>query len=105
MTKILIVEDDDSVRTLAARALQRNGYEVELAADGACGLDCIKAADGRYDLVLHSGGSDTTLGAMDVTEGKGEWSGRVDDEPDRSSQLDLVDGAGTPVCSARLGAS
>jgi DNA-binding NtrC family response regulator len=52
MVKILVVEDDEAVRTLAARALQRAGYIVDLAADGAVGLEAIHAARGRYDLVI-----------------------------------------------------
>ena len=35
MAKLLIVEDDESVRTLAARALERAGYNIDVAADGA----------------------------------------------------------------------
>ncbi len=64
MAKILIVEDDDSVRTLAARALQRNGYEIEVAVDGGSGLDCIRAAEGGYDLVV----SDVRMPGMDGIE-------------------------------------
>lgn len=52
MAKLLIVEDDDSVRSLAVRALQWAGHEVDSAADGAAGLSCIHAAEGRYDLVV-----------------------------------------------------
>ncbi|CAM5486190.1 DNA-binding NtrC family response regulator [Aquamicrobium terrae] len=64
MTKLLIVEDDESVRTLSARALERAGYSVELAADGAQGLDCIRAAQGGYDLVV----SDIRMPEMDGIE-------------------------------------
>jgi len=35
MAKLLIVEDDESVRTLAARALERAGHQIDVAADGA----------------------------------------------------------------------
>ena len=38
MAKLLIVEDDDPVRTLAARALERAGYMIDIAADGEQGL-------------------------------------------------------------------
>ncbi|TIR53827.1 MAG: response regulator, partial [Mesorhizobium sp.] len=41
MAKLLIVEDDESVRTLAARALERDGHSVTIAADGAQGLTLI----------------------------------------------------------------
>ena len=64
MAKILIVEDDDSVRTLAARALERDGHAVETASDGAQGLDRIREASGAYDLVL----SDIRMPEMDGIE-------------------------------------
>jgi DNA-binding response OmpR family regulator len=52
MAKLLIVEDDESVRTLAARALERDGHTVTVATDGAQGLDKIRQARGGYDLVV-----------------------------------------------------
>ena len=58
--------------------------------------------DGRYDLVLRSRGASETLGAMDIAAGNGEWKGRVPDGPHPAAQLDLVDPAGAPVCSADL---
>ncbi|RWF50403.1 MAG: response regulator, partial [Mesorhizobium sp.] len=50
MAKLLIVEDDESVRTLAARALERDGHDVTVAPDGSQGLDAIRQARGGYDL-------------------------------------------------------
>ncbi len=64
MAKLLIVEDDESVRTLAARALERAGHSIELAADGAQGLAAIRAASGSYDLVV----SDIRMPEMDGIE-------------------------------------
>ncbi|WP_315924687.1 response regulator [Mesorhizobium sp. SP-1A] len=64
MAKLLIVEDDESVRTLSARALERIGHSVDVAADGAQGLDCIKASLGGYDLVV----SDIRMPEMDGIE-------------------------------------
>ena len=52
MSKILIVEDDEPVRTLAARALERDGHDVDTAEDGELGLDRIRCLDGGYDLVV-----------------------------------------------------
>lgn len=64
MAKLLIVEDDESVRTLAARALERDGHSVAIAADGAQGLALIQAARGGYDLVV----SDIRMPEMDGIE-------------------------------------
>ncbi|CAH2400401.1 MAG: response regulator [Mesorhizobium sp.] len=61
MAKLLIVEDDESVRTLAARALERAGHMIDIAADGAQGLALIRAARGGYDLVV----SDIRMPGMD----------------------------------------
>lgn len=64
MAKLLIVEDDESVRTLAARALERDGHSVAVACDGAQGLSLIEAARGGYDLVV----SDIRMPEMDGIE-------------------------------------
>ncbi|TPN76888.1 response regulator [Mesorhizobium sp. CU2] len=64
MAKLLIVEDDESVRTLAARALERDGHIVTIASDGAQGLEMIRRAAGGYDLVV----SDIRMPEMDGIE-------------------------------------
>ena len=64
MSKILIVEDDEPVRTLAARALERDGHVVETAEDGEAGLDRIRVCNGGYDLIV----SDIRMPAMDGIE-------------------------------------
>ncbi|UVK40293.1 response regulator [Mesorhizobium sp. AR10] len=64
MAKLLIVEDDESVRTLAARAFERAGHSVDIAADGAQGLALIRVALGGYDLVV----SDIRMPEMDGIE-------------------------------------
>jgi len=64
MAKLLVVEDDESVRTLAARALERDGHAVNVAADGAQGLSLIREAAGSYDLVV----SDIRMPEMDGIE-------------------------------------
>lgn len=48
--KILVVDDDASIREILSTQLARLGYDVELAADGQEGLDAFKAAP--PDLVL-----------------------------------------------------
>jgi two-component system NtrC family sensor kinase len=56
---LAVVDDDDSVRALIADALADNGYEVDLAADGAEALRLCE--QGRYDLIL----SDLQMPNMD----------------------------------------
>ena len=48
--KILVVEDDPSVRGLLHTLLTGEGYEVATASDGLAGL--VKASSGRPDLML-----------------------------------------------------
>jgi CheY-like chemotaxis protein len=64
MALILVVEDDDSVRTFTARALATAGHAVETAEDGEAGLERIGRAGGRYDLVL----TDIRMPVMDGIE-------------------------------------
>lgn len=61
MAKLLIVEDDASVRTLCARAFERAGHGVDVAEDGAQGLSLIAEAKGGYDIVV----SDIRMPEMD----------------------------------------
>jgi PAS domain S-box-containing protein len=49
---ILVVEDDDSVRTIIDRTLNRSGYRVLLATCGAEGLEQLERCAAHIDLVL-----------------------------------------------------
>ena len=64
MAHILIVEDDESVRILAARALEQAGHTVAIAGDGEHGLSKIDEAGGHFDLVI----SDIRMPGMDGIE-------------------------------------
>ena len=57
---ILLVEDEDTVRMVAERALTRQGYEVVSARDGEEGLEAVQSG-GAFDLVL----SDVVMPSMD----------------------------------------
>ena len=50
MKKILLAEDEDSVRSFLSRALQRAGYEVVSCADGDTAI--LALDQGPYDLLL-----------------------------------------------------
>jgi CheY-like chemotaxis protein len=52
MARILIAEDEDTLRALVARALRDIGHEVEVAADGAEALEMLQREQGRFDLLL-----------------------------------------------------
>jgi len=52
MPRILIVDDEEPLRLLVARALQMDGHDTLTAEDGAAALDLIRAEDGAFDLLL-----------------------------------------------------
>jgi PAS domain S-box-containing protein len=49
---ILLVEDEDSLRTMASRILRRNGYQVAEAADGGAAIRLAVARAQRIDLLV-----------------------------------------------------
>ena len=51
MARIMIAEDENSVRTLLVRAFAQDGHEVESAPDGAAALDRL-AKSAAFDLLL-----------------------------------------------------
>ncbi|CAN7655707.1 response regulator [Rhizobium sp. LjRoot254] len=62
MARILITEDEDSLRSFVARALRMDGHETMEAADGAEGLEALE--EGCFDLLL----SDIRMPVMDGIE-------------------------------------
>ncbi len=52
MARILIAEDEETLRNLVVRALAQEGHEVLSAADGAEALDLITRDEGQFDLLL-----------------------------------------------------
>jgi CheY-like chemotaxis protein len=61
MARILLVEDDDSVRQFVKRALEIDGHAVITGDDGSEGLEILEGDKGRFDLLL----SDITMPVMD----------------------------------------
>jgi two-component system, cell cycle response regulator CpdR len=61
MARILIAEDEESLRTLVARALTSQGHEVKTAGDGKAALDLLMGEQGRFDLLL----TDVRMPVMD----------------------------------------
>jgi CheY-like chemotaxis protein len=52
MARILIAEDEDSLRSLVARALSQDGHHVMTANDGAEALDLLTRERGAFELLL-----------------------------------------------------
>ena len=52
MSKILIADDEDSMRQLVARAIAMDGHETVTAQDGAEALEILIREDGAFDLLL-----------------------------------------------------
>ena len=52
MARILIAEDEDSLRHLVARALSLDGHRVMTANDGAEALDLLAREHGGFELLL-----------------------------------------------------
>lgn len=52
MPKVLIADDEDSMRQLVARAIAMDGHEIVTARDGAEALEILTREDGAFDLLL-----------------------------------------------------
>lgn len=52
MSRILVVDDEESLRALVARGLTMDGHDCLTAADGAEALEILIAQQGRFDLLL-----------------------------------------------------
>lgn len=61
MARILVAEDEETLRNLVVRALAQDGHEVVAASDGAEALELLVRDQGRFDLLL----SDIRMPLMD----------------------------------------
>jgi two-component system cell cycle response regulator CpdR len=52
MARILIAEDEETLRALCARGLTTEGHEVKTACDGGEALDILTSEQGKFDLLL-----------------------------------------------------
>lgn len=52
MKRVLVAEDESSIREFIVINLQRSGYEVSQADNGRAALEAYEAADGDFDVVL-----------------------------------------------------
>jgi len=61
MARILVAEDDDSVRAFVVSALSMKGHEIVAAEDGGLAAEIVDEEQGRFDLLL----SDIKMPIMD----------------------------------------
>jgi two-component system cell cycle sensor histidine kinase/response regulator CckA len=73
--RVLLVEDEDAVRSFALEALRRQGYEVFEAASGVEALELMDKLDGKVDIVV----SDVIMPEMDGPTMLGELRKRDPD--------------------------
>jgi CheY-like chemotaxis protein len=52
MPRVLIVDDEEPMRLLVARAVAMDGHDIITAADGVEALDILSGKDGSFDLLL-----------------------------------------------------
>src|SRR3982074_1930068 len=52
MPRVLIADDEESMRSLVARAIAMDGHEIVTAEDGAEALEILSREDGAFDLLL-----------------------------------------------------
>ena len=52
MARVLIADDEDSMRSLVARAIAMDGHETVTAADGAEALELLNSDERGFDLLL-----------------------------------------------------
>ena len=52
MSRVLIADDEESMRTLVARAIAMDGHEIVTAQDGAEALEILTRDGGAFDLLL-----------------------------------------------------
>ena len=73
--RILLTEDDESVRAFVSRALELDGHRVETACDGLEAMERLEESDGDFDLLV----SDVKMPLMDgialAHKAAGQWPG------------------------------
>ena len=52
MSRVLIVDDEEPMRLLVARAIAMDGHDITTAADGAEALDILSGTHSPFDLLL-----------------------------------------------------
>ena len=83
MPRVLIADDEESMRTLVARAIAMDGHDIVTAEDGAEALEILTRENGAFDLLL----TDIKMPVMDgialALAGGARFSGSDDSADDR----------------------
>ena len=101
MAKVLLVEDQEDNRDMLLRRLEKRGYEVSIAVDGAEGVENVQTLSGHrctgfgesYGVLINGGPLDRCLArAVFVIDGDGtikhaEYVSEIADEPDYDAAL------------------
>lgn len=69
MIRLLIVDDEDEVRSALARRLEREGYSVSTASSEAEGLTALKESQHPYDVVITDMHMDDAGSGLRILEG------------------------------------
>ena len=72
---VMIVDDDEVVRAVGTRILQRIGYRVSAAPDGPTALERLAAADDEVELVILDGNMPRMSGAETARRIRDRWPG------------------------------
>ena len=108
--RVLIVDDETIIGTLAARVLTREHYEVRVASSGAEALQQLAESNGAVDLLLSDMMMSPMSGAELATRVRAAWphvqiafmSGHMADEMQRQAGLDGVQKLRKPFAGAEL---
>jgi len=93
MPRILVMDDEETLRELIAVALRLDGHEVDTASDGGSGLEMLKGS--CYDLII----TDLKMPGLD---GRGFFLKVMEERPELLERLLFVTGDTVDMDSLKL---
>lgn len=66
MCRILVIDDEEAVRTAVKRRLERDGYKVDVADSQAAGIEAIKTHNPPYDVIVTDMVMESPTSGLDV---------------------------------------
>ncbi len=66
MCRILVIDDEEAVRTAVKRRLERDGYKVDVADSQAAGVEAIKTHNPPYDVIVTDMVMESPTSGLDV---------------------------------------